>query len=140
MTTATRHYIVTHTASGQRLHNAQHHIGALGQRHEYAGADRLAIAIDHPDQDLVNLFRLLAADAEAMGAPLSEAEVCARGWALIEALLPTDFVGAVGAEILGHGHSGARASEPARARGAVGVGAISQAVRVVVGAVSAADL
>ena len=45
----------------------------------------------------VALPRLLAADAEAMGAPLSEAEVCARGWALIEALLPTDFVGAVGA-------------------------------------------
>ncbi len=48
-------------------------------------------------ENALALPRLLAADAEAMGAPLSEAEVCARGWALIEALLPTDFVGAVGA-------------------------------------------
>lgn len=30
------------------------------------------------------------------GKSLSEAEACARGWALVEALLPADFVASVG--------------------------------------------
>lgn len=42
------------------------------------------------------LPRLLASAAETAAEPLSEAQACACGWALVEALLPTDFVAATG--------------------------------------------
>lgn len=48
-------------------------------------------------ENALALPQRLAADAEAAREQLSVAEACARGWALIEALLPTDFVGSVGA-------------------------------------------